>query len=96
MYVSDRKKLFDLVEAAHYHLRQDKQEEQNAVGNIGKTMKETEAPRTITPKVVAETQQHESDGQKADGQKDRTATLIDDFLQQMPAEEPEKKEKSEE
>lgn len=93
MYVSDRKKLFDLVEAAHYHLRQDKQEEQNAVSNIGKTIKETEAPRTITPKVVAETQQHESDGQKADGQKDRTAALIDDFLQQIPAEEPEKKEK---
>lgn len=93
MYVADRKKLFDLVEAAHYHLRQEKKEKKKDGGVAGQTIAETAATPSETPEDKAEVHQTSAETKKEEGSKDRTAALIDDFLQQMPSEEPEKKEK---
>lgn len=93
IYVADRKKLFDLVEAAHYHLRQEKDEEKKKGGNTGQTIAETATAPSEAPEDIAEVQQTPAETKKKEGSKDRTTALIDDFLQQMPSEEPEKKEK---
>ncbi|GJG67661.1 hypothetical protein PRLR6025_11300 [Prevotella lacticifex] len=76
IYVADRRKLFELVEAAHYQLRQDQEKtsEKNVLSEgttIGKQEEETA---------------------KADKQPatDRTTKLIDDFLEQIPHDEEKK------
>ena len=93
MYISDRKKLFHLVESAHYNLRKEKQEEQRELADSGKTIIEDEAHEVRDQSAEEEPANHAPDEKKTNVQKDRTTTLIDDFLQQMPSEKPEKKEK---
>ena len=93
MYVADRKKLFDLVEAAHYHLRQEKEEEKKDGGIAGQAIATTATAPSEAPEDKTEGHQTPAETKKKEGGKDRTAALIDDFLQQMPSEEPEKKEK---
>ena len=93
MYVADRKKLFDLVEAAHYHLRQEKEEEKKDGGIAGQAIATTATAPSEAPEDKTEVHQTPAETKKKEGGKDRTAALIDDFLQQMPSEEPEKKEK---
>lgn len=75
MYIADRRKLFDLVEAAHYQLRQKKASGDEILADNGNPTKQpTSQPSTLNP--------HPSTPDK-----DRTAKLIDDFLDQIPQEE---------
>lgn len=75
MYIADRRKLFDLVEAAHYQLRQKKASGDEILADNGNPTKQpTSQPSTLNP--------HHSTPDK-----DRTTKLIDDFLDQIPQEE---------
>ena len=75
MYIADRRKLFGLVEAAHYQLRQKKASGDEILADNGNPTKQpTSQPSTLNP--------HPSTPDK-----DRTTKLIDDFLDQIPQEE---------
>ncbi len=75
MYITDRQKLFKLVEAAHYQLRHEK------IKTTGKQGGRVEPDEKISsPSSASEASSEEPD---------RTTKLIDDFLDQMPKDEPE-------
>ena len=76
IYVADRRKLFELVEAAHYQLRQDQEKtsEKNVLSE-GTTIGKQEEETAKTDKQPAT---------------DRTTKLIDDFLEQIPHDEEKK------
>ena len=75
MYIADRRKLFDLVEAAHYQLRQKKASGDEILADNGNPTKQpTSQPSTLNPP-------------PSTPDKDRTTKLIDDFLDQIPQEE---------
>ena len=93
IYVADRKKLFDLVEAAHYQLRQEKKGGKKDGGIAGQAIATTATAPSEAPDDKTEVHQTPAETKKEEGGKDRTAALIDDFLQQMPSEETEKKER---
>ena len=93
MYVADRKKLFDLVEAAHYQLRQEKEGGKKDGGIAGQATAAAATAPSEAPEDKTEVHQSPAETKKEEGGKDRTAALIDDFLQQMPSEETEKKER---
>ena len=76
IYVADRRKLFELVEAAHYQLRQDqKLTAEKSVLSEGVTIGKQEKKTAKADKQPAA---------------DRTTKLIDDFLEQIPHDEEKK------
>ena len=68
VYVTERQRLFDLIESPHYQLRDDQSAEHEAAKH--------------------ESSEHESSEEDAP-EGDRTAALIDSFLDQLPGEEDE-------
>lgn len=81
VYVTERQRLFDLIESPHYQLRDDQAAEHEAA--------KQKAAKQETAKHEAaehESSEHESSEEDAPAG-DRTAALIDSFLDQLPREE---------
>ena len=78
VYVTERQRLFDLIESPHYQLRDDQAAEHEAA-------KQKAAKQETAKHEAAEHESSEEDAPAGD----RTAALIDSFLDQLPGEEDE-------
>lgn len=76
VYVTERQRLFDLIESPHYQLRDDLAAEHE-------TAKQKAAKQEAAKQEAAEHESSEEDAPAGD----RTAALIDSFLDQLPGEE---------
>lgn len=76
VYVTERQRLFDLIESPHYQLRDDQAAEHE-------TAKQKAAKQEAAKQEAAEHESSEEDAPAGD----RTAALIDSFLDQLPREE---------